>query len=68
MVIYAGVKGYLDKIEVSKIREFEATILRELQGGKKSIADAITKEEKLTDAIEAEMKTLITDVISRIQG
>ena len=68
VVIYAGVKGYLDKIEVSKIREFESTILRELQGGKKSIADAITKEEKLTDAIEAEMKTLITDVISRIQG
>jgi F-type H+-transporting ATPase subunit alpha len=66
VVIYAGVKGYLDKLEVSKIREFEATLLRELQGAKKSLADAIQKEEKLTDAIEAEIKTLISDVVSRI--
>jgi F-type H+-transporting ATPase subunit alpha len=68
VVIYAGVKGYLDKLEVSKIRSFEDTLLRELRGAKKSIADTITKEEKLTDASEAEIKTLITDVVSRVQG
>ncbi len=68
VVIYAGVKGFLDKVDISKIREFESTILRELQGANKAIADEITKEEKLTDAIEEKVKKLITDVISRIQG
>jgi F-type H+-transporting ATPase subunit alpha len=68
VVIYAGVKGYLDALEISKIRAFEDTLLRELRGAKKSVADTITKEEKLTDASEAEIKTLITDVVSRVQG
>jgi F-type H+-transporting ATPase subunit alpha len=68
VVIYAGVKGYLDKLDISKIRDFEATLLRELQGAHKEIADTIAKEEKLTDATEAKIKTLITDVVSRVQG
>jgi len=64
-VIFAGVKGYLDKVPVSKIRDFENAILRELQGTAKNIITDIRKEEKLTDDIEAELRKLCESVASR---
>ena len=65
-VIYAGVKGHLDNLPVAKIREFESTLLRELQGGQKDIVEDIAKEQKLTDSIEDRLKKLIGDIVSRI--
>ncbi len=68
VVIYAGVKGYLDAVAVDKIRDFEEALLRELQGGHKNICDEIAQEQKLTDEIETKMKSLIEDVVSRFKG
>jgi F-type H+-transporting ATPase subunit alpha len=67
-VIFAGVKGYLDDLDVDKIRDFEDALLRELQGGHKALADAIAKEQKVTDEIESKLKTLVSDVASRFKG
>ncbi len=64
-VIYAGVKGYLDEIALNKISAFEAELLRELRGPKKALLDAIKKEEKLTDASEADLKAAIQTVKNR---
>ena len=58
-VIYAGVKGFLDKVDVRKVTEFEKGLLRELRGAGQKILDKIAKEQKLTDDIEAELKELI---------
>jgi F-type H+-transporting ATPase subunit alpha len=63
-VIYAGVKGYLDKMPVAKVREFETTLLRELQSEGNILAD-IRKEQKLTEGTEAKLKALIEDVAKR---
>jgi F-type H+-transporting ATPase subunit alpha len=63
-VIYSGVKGYLDKLPVNKVREFETTLLRELRTEKAILAD-IAKEQKLTDATEAKLKTVIEGVAQR---
>jgi F-type H+-transporting ATPase subunit alpha len=63
-VIYAGVKGYLDKLPVNKIREFETTLLRELHGEKDILAD-IVKEQKLTDASETKLKSTIEEIVKR---
>jgi F-type H+-transporting ATPase subunit alpha len=67
-VIYSGVKGYLDVLEVSKLQEFEQALLRELRGANQAILDDITKEQKLTDDIEKRLKKLIEDVVSRFKG
>ncbi|MEO0393109.1 MAG: F0F1 ATP synthase subunit alpha, partial [Pseudomonadota bacterium] len=58
-VIYAGVNGFLDEVDVRKVTEFETGLLRELRGGGKKILDKIAKEQKLTDDIEAELKEFI---------
>src|SRR5690606_33934374 len=48
-VIYAGVKGYLDKIEVKDVGKFEQALLAELRGSASGVIADIDKEQKLTD-------------------
>jgi F-type H+-transporting ATPase subunit alpha len=61
-VIYAGVKGYLDKVDVNNVGKFEAELLRSLRGPHKSILEKIRKDAKLDDATEAELKKVIESV------
>ena len=58
-VIYAGVKGYLDKIAVDQVNNFEAGLLAELRGKGKDILAAIRKEQQLTSEIEGKLKDLL---------
>lgn len=62
-VIYAGVKGYLDKIDVTKVSAFEEALLRDLRGSHKALLDEIMTEKKLNDSIEAKIKTVIDSVL-----
>ncbi|MFO0110579.1 MAG: F0F1 ATP synthase subunit alpha [Alphaproteobacteria bacterium] len=64
-VIYAGVKGHLDDLPVAKVRAFEDELLRALRSSK-TLLETIRKEEKLSDASEAALKTAITGVKSRL--
>jgi len=58
-VIYAGVNGFIDGVDVRRVGEFETGLLRELRAGGKGILDKIAKEQKLTDEIETELKDFI---------
>ncbi|EKE71564.1 F0F1 ATP synthase subunit alpha [Oceanibaculum indicum] len=58
-VIYAGVKGYLDKIPVDQVNKYEAGLLSELRGKGKDILAAIRKEQQLTSEIEGKLKDLL---------
>jgi F-type H+-transporting ATPase subunit alpha len=64
-VIYAGVKGYLDKIETKSIGKFEQALLQDLRSGHKAIIAAVEKEQKLDDATEAKLKALIEGLVKR---
>jgi F-type H+/Na+-transporting ATPase subunit alpha len=66
-VIYAGVKGHLDDLPVSKVRAFEDTLLADLRGVHKTdVLDVIRKEEKLSDSVEAKLKDIIATVKKRV--
>jgi F-type H+-transporting ATPase subunit alpha len=65
LVIYAGVKGYLDKLPVGKIRAFEDALLKSARAEGTLLA-TIAKEQKLTDDSEAKMKALIEATIRQI--
>ncbi|MEM5502462.1 MULTISPECIES: F0F1 ATP synthase subunit alpha [Ahrensia] len=58
-VIFAGVKGYLDKLPVNKVGEFEQGLLTHMRGEGKSILETIAKEQKLTDSTEEALKSAI---------
>ena len=64
-VIYAGVKGYLDKISTKDVGKFEQALLSDLRTSEKAIIDAITKEQKLDDATEAKLKTVVGNLVKR---
>jgi len=49
VVIYAGTKGYLDKVDVAKIGEYEEGLLKEVDS---SILDAIRTEGAISDALD----------------
>ena len=58
-VIYAGVKGYLDDLEVSQVGPFEQGLLTNLRGEYAALLDQIREEEKLTDESEGKLKDAI---------
>ena len=64
-VIYAGVKGYLDKIDTKQVGKFEQALLADLRGPNKDILADIEKGQKLDDAIEAKLKALIESLVKR---
>ena len=56
VVMYAGTRGYLDKLPVSKVGQYEAELLRHLHAEKSSMLETIRTEKKLSDDTEAELK------------
>jgi F-type H+-transporting ATPase subunit alpha len=59
VVIYAGVNGYLDKIETSAVGRFEAGLLELMHSKESAILDAISAEKALSDTTEAALKKAI---------
>ena len=62
VVIYAGTKGYLDKVDVSKIGEFEEGVLKEVDS---SILDAIRTEGTISDALDKKIAAFFDDYTAR---
>jgi len=59
VVIYAGNKGYLDKLAVADVGRFEAEFLRLMRGKHKDVLDAIRTGAVLTPDIEAKLKAIL---------
>lgn len=58
-VIFSGVKGYLDKIAVKDVTEFEAALLTALRSSGAKILSDIEEKQKLDEALEAKMHEFI---------
>ncbi|WP_371156479.1 F0F1 ATP synthase subunit alpha [Jannaschia sp. 2305UL9-9] len=61
-VIYAGTKGYLDKVAVSDVGRWEAGLLAHMRGAGKAVLDMITNEDPkikgdAEDKLKAEIDT-----------
>jgi F-type H+-transporting ATPase subunit alpha len=62
VVIYAGVKGFLDRIEISQIAKFEEALLNNLRDSK-TLLESIEKKAALDEDIEKSITALIEEVI-----
>ena len=58
-VIFAGVNGYLDKIEVRQIREFEDGLLALLRGENLELLNAIRDKGELTDELRDKLTAVL---------
>jgi F-type H+-transporting ATPase subunit alpha len=61
--IYAGTRGYLDKLAVNQIGRFETQLLQTLRASHKEILDGIRKEKALTPDLESKLKAVLETVI-----
>ncbi len=59
VVIYAGVKGYLDTIPAADVVRFEQALLSEFHAKHQDLLDAIRTEQKLSDVTEPKLKAAL---------
>jgi F-type H+-transporting ATPase subunit alpha len=59
VVIFAGTRGYLDKLEVSAVGRFEEDLLRYMRENHSDLLDKIRDEGKLSDDLEGKLKNAI---------
>jgi len=64
VVIYAGVKGYLDTINVKDVQRFEKELLLFMhQKDKSNLLQSIAKEKKITDEVERDLKDALAGFV-----
>ena len=67
-VIYAGVNGHLDKLEVSQVGPFEQGLLNTMRSQHQGILDRIREKKALTDEIEADLKSALDSYAKTFNG
>lgn len=61
--LYAGVRGYIDQIEVSKIKEFEHKLLERMKIHSPEILQSIKQEGSLTHENEGKLKNFLEEFV-----
>ncbi len=69
IALYAGVNGFLDEIEIDRIRPFEEALYKHLDGPGRPVARKLLEKKAIDDEIKAELKKLLdtfkTDFLAR---
>ena len=59
MIIYAGTKGYLDKVGIKQVSKWEEQFLRFMKEQRAEVRNELLKGQKLTPALEEQLKKAI---------
>lgn len=62
-VIYAGVRGHLDKLDPSKITQFEKEFLTHIRGNYKDLLATIAKEGMISESVDAKLKDIVKNFV-----
>ena len=63
--IYAGVRGYLDKVGVADVVKFEAEVLNEIRTKHSDLLDAIANEKELSKENDDKLKSILDDLVGK---
>ncbi|XP_028639038.1 ATP synthase subunit alpha, mitochondrial [Grammomys surdaster] len=63
-VIYAGVRGYLDKLEPSKITKFESAFLSHVISQHQTLLGNIRADGKISEQSDAKLKEIVTNFLA----
>ncbi|BFZ01429.1 hypothetical protein BsWGS_04468 [Bradybaena similaris] len=67
-VIYSGVRGYLDKLDPSRITHFEAEFLKHLRNTQQELLKTIAKEGKINEQADEKLKQVVTTFLAGFQA
>ncbi len=63
--IYAGVRGYLDKVAVGDVVKFEAEVLNQIRTKHSDLLDAIANEKELSKENDDKLKSILDDLVGK---
>ena len=63
--IYAGVRGYLDKVAVGDVVKFETEVLNEIRTKHSDLLDAIANEKELSKENDDKLKSILDDLVAK---
>ena len=66
--IFCGVRGYLDNIETSKIKDFESGLLSQIKSDSPDILENINKTGKLDESNETKLKSFIENFKNKFES
>lgn len=64
VVIYAGVRGHLDKLDPSKLMEFEKAFLKHVTVNHSSLLETIRTDGELKPATDEKLKQIVVDFVA----
>jgi len=67
-VIYAGVRGHLDKLDPSKITNFEKAFLQHLKSQHKDLLESVRTKNELTPETDAKLKEVVVSFVASFKG
>lgn len=67
-VIYAGVKGYLDKVDPNKITLFEKGFMEHILSSHKDILESIKTEGQIIPATDAKLKEVVLNFLETFKS
>ena len=63
--IYAGVRGYLDKVAVNDVVRFETEVLNEMRSSHTDLLDAIANEKELSKDNDDKLKSILDNLVEK---
>merc|ERR1712224_919193 len=67
-VIYCGVRGFLDKVDPSKITDFEKKFLAHIQASHQDILKDIREKSQITPETDAKLKDVVQKFLDGFEG
>ena len=63
--IYAGVRGYLDKVAVNDVVRFETEVLNEMRSSHSDLLEAIANEKELSKENDDKLKSILDNLVEK---
>ena len=63
--IYAGVRGYLDKVAVNDVVRFETEVLNEMRSSHADLLKAIANEKELSKENDDKLKSILDSIVEK---
>jgi F-type H+-transporting ATPase subunit alpha len=68
VAIFAGTRGYLDKIDLGRVGLFEKRLLSELKASGSGILEAIRTDREIKKDVETKLDAFLADFVKRFVG
>ncbi|MBD1147454.1 F0F1 ATP synthase subunit alpha [Pelagibacterales bacterium SAG-MED31] len=63
--IYAGVRGYLDKVAVNDVVRFETEVLNDMRSSHADLLEAIAHEKELSKENDDKLKSILDNIVEK---